>query len=96
MDLTVSTIENETGKCAPAQPRWLRVPDACRVSGIGRSLLYQHLKAGSIRSVALRERNKVRGIRLVNAESLNAFIEGFEHNDSPKANAPPKMRTPGG
>jgi hypothetical protein len=77
MDSTTSTIEHETGKCAIAQPKWLRVPDACRVSGIGRSLLYQHLKAGHIKSVALRERNKVRGIRLVNADSLNAFIEGF-------------------
>jgi hypothetical protein len=77
MDSTTSTIEHETGKCAIAQPKWLRVPDACRASGIGRSLLYQHLKAGHIKSVALRDKNKVRGIRLVNADSLNAFIESF-------------------
>ena len=77
MDSTTSTIEQETGKCAIAQPKWLRIPDACRVSGMGRSLMYQHLKAGRIKSVALRDKNKVRGIRLVNAESLDAFIEGF-------------------
>jgi hypothetical protein len=82
MDLTTSTIENETGKCAMAQPKWLRVPDACRVSGIGRSLLYQHLKAGRIKSVCLRRTNSIRGIRLVNADSLNAFIEGFAHDDA--------------
>ena len=77
MDLTTSNIDREIGKCAIAQPKWLRVPDACRVSGIGRSLLYQHLKAGHIKSVALRDKNKVRGIRLVNADSLNAFVESF-------------------
>jgi len=77
MDLTTSNIDREIGKCATVQPKWLRISDACRVSGIGRSLLYQHLKTGRIKSVALRERNKVRGIRLINADSLDAFIEGF-------------------
>ena len=82
MDLTTSNIDREIGKCATAEPKWLRVPDACRASGIGRSLLYRHLKAGRIKSVALRDTNKVRGIRLVNVQSLNAFIEGFAHDDA--------------
>ena len=74
---TTQSIEETIGKREPLRPQWLRIPDACAVSGIGRSLLYRHLASGRIKSVCLRERNKVRGIRLVNAESLFAFIESF-------------------
>jgi hypothetical protein len=75
--MTTEKISNEIGKCEAARPAWFRIPDACAVSGIGRSLLYRHLSDGRIKSVCLRDRNKVRGIRLVNADSLFAFIESF-------------------
>ena len=75
--LTTQKLSNEIGKCEPMRPAWFRIPDACAVSGIGRSLLYRHLTDGRIKSVCLRDRNKVRGIRLVNADSLFAFIESF-------------------
>jgi hypothetical protein len=74
---TTQQISNEVSKCEPMRPAWFRIPDACAVSGIGRSLLYRHLTDGRIKSVCLRDRNKVRGIRLVNADSLFAFIESF-------------------
>ena len=79
-ELTTASVRDEIGKAAPLQPRWLRVADAVRVSGIGRSLIYQHIKARHIRSICLRERDKVRGIRLINAKSLDDFIESFEDN----------------
>jgi hypothetical protein len=47
---------------------------------MGRSLIYKYIKAGRIRSVCLRERDKVRGIRLINSKSLDDFIESFEAN----------------
>jgi len=75
--LTTNPLEQTIGKCEPMRPRWLRIPDACAVSGMGRSLLYRHLSAGSIKSVCLRDPNNVRGIRLVNADSLFGFIESF-------------------
>jgi len=77
--MTAEKITSEIGKCEPVRPAWFRIPDACAVSGIGRSLLYRHLSSGRIKSVCLRDRNKVRGIRLVNADSLFAFIESFGH-----------------
>jgi len=64
-------------QCGAVRPEWLRIPDASRISGIGRSSLYTLIKEGKIKSVCLRKRNSVRGIRLVNADSLNAFIESF-------------------
>jgi hypothetical protein len=59
------------------KPEWLRLPDAIRVSGIGRSTLYQLLGDGSIKSVVLRKRGNQRGIRLISADSLRAYIESF-------------------
>jgi hypothetical protein len=72
------SVENSSVDASPSlKPEWLRLPDATRVSGIGRSSLYVLIKEGKIRSVCLRKRNNTRGIRLVNADSLYAFIESF-------------------
>ena len=42
--------------------------------------MYQLIDQGKIRSVCLRERDKVRGIRLINAKSLSDYIASFEGN----------------
>jgi len=59
------------------KPEWLRLPDAVRVSGVGRSTLYSLITSGAIKSVALRKRGCQRGIRLINADSLRRYIESF-------------------
>lgn len=82
---TTLSIEQNIGKSELLRPQWLRIPDACAVSGIGRSLLYRHLASGRIKSVCLRDRNKERGIRLVNTDSLFAFIESFGKKESEPA-----------
>ncbi|MCF7785982.1 MAG: helix-turn-helix domain-containing protein [Prosthecobacter sp.] len=55
--------------------RWLRVEEAARTRGISRSLLYEFLRDGKIKSSLLRKKGNVRGIRLISAESLDAYIE---------------------
>lgn len=62
---------------AEVKPEWLRVPDAIRISGVGRSTLYELIKEQRIKSIVLRKRNAIRGIRLINADSLSAFLESF-------------------
>jgi hypothetical protein len=79
MQHSTSTAVQDIGKVAPVRREWVRVPAACQLSGMGRSLLYQHLKAGRIKSVCLRQRNKVRGIRLVSTDSIREFIESFKN-----------------
>jgi hypothetical protein len=64
-------------QCGAVRPEWLRIPDATRFSGLGRSSLYELIKEGRVKSVCLRKRNNIRGIRLINADSLNAFLESF-------------------
>jgi hypothetical protein len=74
---TIQRPEQSIGACPPMKPEWLRIPDATRISGIGRSTLYQLIADGAIKSVALRKRGCQRGIRLISADSLRAYIESF-------------------
>ena len=66
------------------KPVWLRVPAAVKQTGICQAKLYQWIKQGRIRSVHIREPNKIRGIRVINAESLNEFIEGMARGGETK------------
>jgi hypothetical protein len=61
-------------------PVWLRIPGAIRVSGIGRSRLYELIRDQKIRSKVLKKhRDSIRGIRLISYDSLLEFInEGTE------------------
>ena len=59
----------------PTKPEWLRIPDATRFSGLGRSSLYELIKEGRVKSVCLRKRNNIRGVRLISADSLSSLIE---------------------
>jgi hypothetical protein len=58
-------------------PKYLRVPAACAYAGIGRAKLYQFLAEGQIKSVNVRQKGTCRGIRLINVESLDQFLESF-------------------
>ena len=55
--------------------RWLRVEEAARTRGISRSILYEFIRDGKVKSSLLRKKGNVRGIRLISAESLDAYIE---------------------
>ena len=58
-----------------SKPEWLRIDDAVRLFGPCRSTLYELIGEGKIKSVSLRKRGAVKGIRLINYDSLAAFIE---------------------
>jgi hypothetical protein len=59
------------------EPRWLKVGAAVNYSGISRAVLYRILAEGKIRSSSLRSRGALRGIRLIDRASLDAYIESF-------------------
>ena len=54
---------------------WVRPSDVRQRFGLGKSLLYQLIASGEVRSVSLRRKGKATGMRLVSAASLNAYIE---------------------
>lgn len=56
-------------------PVWIRIPQAIRLFGIGRSSLYEAMKRGDIRSRQVKaRRDSQRGIRLLSYDSLVEFI----------------------
>ena len=56
-------------------PRWLRIPAAVKYSGLSRSLLYELLGEGKIKSICLKSRKGAqRGIRLLDKESIDSFM----------------------
>lgn len=61
-------------------PEWIRVNDAIRVYGIGRSTLFTLIRKKRIASKVLKTSpHNVSGIRLLSTESLRAII--FESGD---------------
>ncbi len=74
---TIIPLEQSIGACSSVKPEWLRLPDATRVSGIGRSTLYGLIGSGDIKSAVLRKRGNARGRRLINSDSLLKYIESF-------------------
>lgn len=59
------------------KPEWLRIAGAVTLYGIGRSSLYELIAEGKIKSVCLRQRGSARGIRLISADSLSAYLESL-------------------
>ena len=51
-----------------SQPLTVRIPEACRITGIGRSKLYELIKAGEIGII------KVGTITLVPVEGLRQYL----------------------
>jgi hypothetical protein len=58
-------------------PEWLRIPEAVRRFGLGRSTLYELIRNREIKTALIRKRNNTTGIRLISTDSLRAFIEKF-------------------
>jgi hypothetical protein len=82
---TNTSLEQKDAACAASEqensnrPIWLRIPEAVRTRGIGRSTLYTLIAEGKIKSRVLKaQRDSLRGIRLISADSLDEFIERQE------------------
>ena len=58
-------------------PEWLRVPEAVRRFGLGRSTIYELIHNHEIKTALIRRRGNTRGIRLISTDSLRAFVERF-------------------
>ncbi len=57
------------------QAVWLRVPQAVQLTGLSRSKIYELLSSGAIRSASLRNPGQRHATRLIDRESLLAFID---------------------
>lgn len=78
MDDTVTSIQEEIRSARAVElPQWLKIPDSVHYSSLSRSLLYEKIESGEIRSVCLRAKDKTRGTRLIFRPSLDAWL--FKH-----------------
>jgi len=57
------------------KPEWIRIDEAVRRFGLSRSRLYQLISKRRIKSFCLRERNQIKGTRLISFDSLCEFFE---------------------
>ncbi|HEY3902067.1 MAG TPA: hypothetical protein VGM54_25870 [Chthoniobacter sp.] len=57
------------------RPEWLRIPEAVRLFGLGRSALYELLAEGKVESMAFRKPGATRGVRLIRYDSLAQYVE---------------------
>jgi hypothetical protein len=57
------------------KPEWLRIEAAVKLFGISRTKLYDLISNKRIKSFCLRERGKVKGLRLISYDSLSEFLE---------------------
>jgi hypothetical protein len=69
---------NITHDTQNAEPEFLRPADVYSRYRIKRGMLHRLIESGKVRSICLRERGKVRGIRLVFADSLRAWLLSHE------------------
>ncbi len=74
--MTTTAVQKTTvGGVHALAPEWVRIPQACEISGLRRSTIYALLKNGDIASKLVKtSKHNVGGCRLISVESLRAFI----------------------
>ena len=55
-------------------PEWLRVKDVAAIYRIGRTTLFALMRDGIIRSVSLKKKGNIRGIRLISRASFDEYL----------------------
>ncbi len=74
---TVADIHEELANARSVEPQWLKIEDAVRYCGLSRSKIYQLLES-KVRSVCLRDKDKLRGTCLISRPSLDAYFARHE------------------
>jgi len=65
--------------------RYLRVQQVLDFYPFKRAKLYEYLASGEVKSFVLKEKGALRGIRLIDRDSLDAFLESHALRDEGKA-----------
>ncbi len=59
-------------------PRWMKLKDAQKYCGLHERTIRRHIDAGLVKSKMVKQPDDQRGVRVVDRESLDAFIEGCD------------------
>ena len=74
---TTAPVQPADSRPQGTHPEFIRMPNnrhACPYTGLSRSFLYGLATEGKIRTVSLRRRGAVRGVRLIDLDSLLSYI----------------------
>lgn len=66
--ITHETVEPHDVSSAPMRPITVRIREACRITGIGRTKMYELIQAGHLKTI------KVGAITLVSVASIDAYL----------------------
>jgi hypothetical protein len=77
--LTLDSILEELRSSPVIQPHWLKILDSVRYSSLSRSKIYELIDQGAVKSVCLREKDKLKGVRLIFRPSLDSYLAKFEN-----------------
>jgi len=86
-DTIPESLNNDAGAATRQAPEWIRIPSKgrCPYTQLGRSMIYQLITPSAannhrppVRSISLRQRGGVKGMRLVNYDSLMDYIRSHE------------------
>jgi hypothetical protein len=85
MPLVSKQIHLETyPESVPIRSRYLRVQQVLNFYPFKRAKLYEYLASGEIKSFVLKEKGALRGMRLIDRDSLDAFLESHALNAEEK------------
>lgn len=65
----------QRGNFTELTPEFGRVTDIQRMFGVKKGILYRWIGEGRIKSICIRERGNLKGIRLISVGSVRAYIE---------------------
>lgn len=81
-DSNAQKLQSSPFDAAPLfPPEFVRLPrpkTRCVITGLSRSTLNELIAAGKVRAVRIRKQGALRGITLVNRESLLEFLRSLE------------------
>jgi hypothetical protein len=69
-----ANITTPQGGTLPAYVRMPQPGNACPITGLRRGALYELARAGKVKTATIRRKGSMRGIRLVQVESLLAYV----------------------
>jgi hypothetical protein len=75
---------NRIAKPENIKPEWIRIPQAMHISGMCRSVIYQLINSGAIKSFCHKKPGALTGLRLISYDSLVNYLNRAYRTSSDK------------
>jgi hypothetical protein len=79
------------GNCTDVMPEFGRFQDVQRLFGLKRGTLYNLIEEGHIKSVSLRRRGQVKGVRLIYLQSVSDYLHELMDEQNPGDSFDPQI-----